>query len=95
MKVAIPDLISNSYFPVAAAVELGFFKAEGLDVEFVGFKTAAQMIAIPCLLLHRDVYGVPVVLLGQVLIVIAAILTVWSMLYYLRRAWPVILEKSA
>ena len=29
------------------------------------------------------------------LIVIAAILTVWSMLYYLRRAWPVILEKSA
>ena len=59
------------------------------------FKTAAQMIAIPCLLLHRDVYGVPVVLLGQVLIVIAAILTVWSMLYYLRRAWPVILEKSA
>ena len=32
MKVAIPDLISNSYFPVAAAVELGFFKAEGLDM---------------------------------------------------------------
>ncbi len=33
MKVAIPDLISNSYFPVAAAVELGFFKKEGLDME--------------------------------------------------------------
>jgi NitT/TauT family transport system substrate-binding protein len=33
MKVAIPDLISNSYFPVAAAVELGFFEAEGLDME--------------------------------------------------------------
>ena len=32
MKVAIPDLISNSYVPVAAAVELGFFKAEGLDM---------------------------------------------------------------
>jgi NitT/TauT family transport system substrate-binding protein len=32
MKVAIPDLISNSYFPVAAAVELGFFAREGLDV---------------------------------------------------------------
>jgi hypothetical protein len=25
MKIAIPDMISNSYFPVAAAVELGFF----------------------------------------------------------------------
>ena len=32
-KLAIPDLISNSYFPAAAAVELGFFKKEGLDVE--------------------------------------------------------------
>jgi ABC-type nitrate/sulfonate/bicarbonate transport system substrate-binding protein len=32
MKVAVPDLISNSYFPVAAAVELGFFAREGLDV---------------------------------------------------------------
>ncbi len=33
MKLAVPDLISNSYFPAVAAVELGFFKAEGLDVE--------------------------------------------------------------
>ncbi len=33
MKIAIPDLISNSYFPAAAAVELGFFKQEGLDME--------------------------------------------------------------
>jgi ABC-type nitrate/sulfonate/bicarbonate transport system substrate-binding protein len=33
MKIAVPDLISNSYFPAAAAVELGFFRSEGLDVE--------------------------------------------------------------
>jgi NitT/TauT family transport system substrate-binding protein len=32
MKIAVPDMISNSYFPVLAAVELGFFKQEGLDV---------------------------------------------------------------
>ena len=32
MKLAVPDLISNSYFPAVAAVELGFFKREGLDV---------------------------------------------------------------
>ncbi len=32
MKIALPDLISNSYFPAAAAVELGAFKAEGLDM---------------------------------------------------------------
>jgi NitT/TauT family transport system substrate-binding protein len=32
MKLAVPDLISNSYFPAVAAVEFGFFKEEGLDV---------------------------------------------------------------
>ena len=32
MRLAVPDLVSNSYFPAVAAVELGFFKAEGLDV---------------------------------------------------------------
>jgi NitT/TauT family transport system substrate-binding protein len=32
MKLAVPDLISNSYFPAAAAVELGMFKRFGLDV---------------------------------------------------------------
>ena len=32
MKLAVPDLISNSYFPAVAAAELGFFKKEGLDV---------------------------------------------------------------
>jgi NitT/TauT family transport system substrate-binding protein len=32
MKLAIPDLISNSYFPALAAAELGFFAREGIDV---------------------------------------------------------------
>ncbi len=33
MKIVIPDLVSNSYFPAIAAVELGHFAREGLDVE--------------------------------------------------------------
>ena len=32
MKLAVPDKISPSYFVAEAAIELGFFKAEGLDV---------------------------------------------------------------
>jgi CDP-diacylglycerol--glycerol-3-phosphate 3-phosphatidyltransferase/cardiolipin synthase len=59
------------------------------------FKTAAQMIAIPCLLYYDTLFGIPFAQIGQVLIVIAAILTVWSMLYYLRRAMPVIREKTS
>lgn len=32
MRLAVPDMISNSYFPALAAVELGFFAREGLEV---------------------------------------------------------------
>src|SRR6202165_452785 len=32
MKLAVPDMISNSYFPAIAAIELGLFKKEGIDV---------------------------------------------------------------
>ena len=32
MKLAVPDMISPSYFPAIAAIELGLFKREGLDV---------------------------------------------------------------
>ena len=32
MKIAVPDFITNSYFPAVAAVELGFFKEEGIDM---------------------------------------------------------------
>jgi ABC-type nitrate/sulfonate/bicarbonate transport system substrate-binding protein len=37
MRLAIPDLISNSYFPALAAAELGFFEREGIavDVELI------------------------------------------------------------
>jgi ABC-type nitrate/sulfonate/bicarbonate transport system substrate-binding protein len=32
VKLAVPDMISNSYFPAIAAIELGMFKRHGLDV---------------------------------------------------------------
>ncbi len=33
MKLAVPDMISNSYFPAIAATELGYFRQEGLDID--------------------------------------------------------------
>ena len=33
MRIAVPDLVSNSYFPAVAAVELGFFQGQGIDME--------------------------------------------------------------
>jgi CDP-diacylglycerol--glycerol-3-phosphate 3-phosphatidyltransferase/cardiolipin synthase len=58
------------------------------------FKTAGQMIAIPCLLYDQLIFGVSARIVGTILILIAAVLTVWSMLYYLQRAWDVIREKK-
>jgi hypothetical protein len=32
MKIAVPDLLSNAYFPAEAAVKPGFFHSEKLDI---------------------------------------------------------------
>ena len=58
-------------------------------------KTAAQMVAIPCLLYGQSLFGVSSMQVGSILIIVAAILTVWSMFYYLRRAWPQIRERAS
>jgi CDP-diacylglycerol--glycerol-3-phosphate 3-phosphatidyltransferase/cardiolipin synthase len=51
-------------------------------------KTTAQMIAIVLLVFQQPLLGLPIEALGMVLLYIAALLTLWSMLLYLRAAWP-------
>ena len=66
-------------------------QAKSVAVAFIGkLKTVSQMVAIPLLLYHEElVLGLPdAQWLGTVLINIAAVLTVASMLYYLRKALP-------
>ena len=47
LRIAIPDLVSNSYFPVIAAVELGFFEREGLDMSLeVVFPVPESFVAL-------------------------------------------------
>jgi CDP-diacylglycerol--glycerol-3-phosphate 3-phosphatidyltransferase len=56
-------------------------------------KTIMQMVAIPVLLYHDPLFGViPVAAIGTWLIYIAAALTVYSMLYYLKLAWPHLIQ---
>ncbi|MDR3392087.1 MAG: CDP-diacylglycerol--glycerol-3-phosphate 3-phosphatidyltransferase [Sulfuriferula sp.] len=62
-------------------------------VSMIGkFKTAAQMIAILLLLFHESLWGLDIQQLGTWLIWLAAILTMWSMAYYLRQAIPVVIR---
>jgi CDP-diacylglycerol--glycerol-3-phosphate 3-phosphatidyltransferase len=63
--------------------------SQNVAVNWVGkFKTIVQMVAIPVLLYHDPLFGVPVTALGTMLIYVAALLTIYSMLLYLRLAWP-------
>ena len=51
-------------------------------------KTISQMLAIGVLLYAKPLYGVPIFLLGEILLYLAALLTLWSMVEYLRAAGP-------
>ncbi|MDD5176973.1 MAG: CDP-diacylglycerol--glycerol-3-phosphate 3-phosphatidyltransferase [Sterolibacterium sp.] len=69
--------------------------SRSVAVSFIGkLKTTAQMIAIPLLLFHAPLGLLDVYLAGTWLIYIAAILTLWSMVYYLKMAWPEISMRS-
>jgi cardiolipin synthase len=65
-------------------------QSKSVAVAYIGkLKTTSQMIAIPLLLYHDHLFGfLDCQLLGTVLINIAAVLTVVSMLYYMRKALP-------
>ena len=65
-------------------------QSKSVAVAFIGkVKTVGQMIAIPLLLFEDRLFGIiDCHALGTVLINIAAVLTVVSMLYYLRKALP-------
>jgi cardiolipin synthase len=57
-------------------------------------KTAVQMVAIPFLLFDGRLFGIiDTHWWGTALILIAAVLTVWSMVYYLQKALPEIRAK--
>lgn len=66
--------------------ELG--KRANVAVSAVGkFKTGIQMVAIGCLLFQENFIGLPILLIGEVMLYIAGVLTVWSMTIYLMAAY--------
>ena len=66
--------------------------SKSVAVAFVGkLKTVLQMVAIPLLLFGDELFGfLDTHALGTICIYVAALLTVVSMLYYLRRALPLL-----
>jgi ABC-type nitrate/sulfonate/bicarbonate transport system substrate-binding protein len=46
MRIAVPDFVSSSFFPLIAAKELGIFKEEGQDVEIVHIPALGDVEAL-------------------------------------------------
>lgn len=64
-------------------------KRSHVAVSFLGkIKTISQMVAIPFLLWQQSLWGLPVFRIGEILLYLAGALTLWSMLAYLKAAWP-------
>ncbi len=55
-------------------------------------KTTLQMFGIAFMVYQEPFLGIPVYTVGFVLLVLAAVMTIWSMVIYLRAAWPFIIE---
>lgn len=66
-----------------------------VKVSMIGkFKTAAQMLAIGCMLYEVPLGWFPSMQVGYVLLYVAAGLTLWSMLVYLKAAWPSLVNEN-
>jgi cardiolipin synthase (CMP-forming) len=70
--------------------------SRSVAVHMVGkLKTVVQMVAIPFLLFHGQLFGlIDTQAWGTVMIWVAAVLTIWSMVYYLQKALPEIRAKA-
>ncbi len=58
------------------------------------FKTVAQIVGLTMMLYHQPLLGLPLYWIGLGLTVVAAMLTLWSMLGYLQAAWPDLMGKT-
>src|SRR5271168_2583001 len=52
------------------------------------YKTIMQIVGLSMLLFRQNLFGLPTYKLGLALTGVAAVLTLWSMVQYLRLAWP-------
>ena len=63
-----------------------------VKVDITGkIKTTLQMFGIAFMVWHVPLFGIPIYTIGFVLLLLAAVMTIWSMVVYLRAAWPFIM----
>lgn len=101
---------ASGLFTVAAAIIIGreiaisalrewmaeLGKRTRVAVSVIGkVKTSAQMVAVVLLLYRYPIGQFPTHVVGLICLYLAAILTLWSMVIYLRAAWPALTDGTA
>jgi CDP-diacylglycerol--glycerol-3-phosphate 3-phosphatidyltransferase len=61
---------------------------------FGKWKTTLQIIGISFMLYRERLFGLPTYRIGEWLVYVAAALTLWSMIDYLRAAWPAMRDRN-
>ncbi len=107
--VLLVEVHNNAVFAIPAIVIIGreivisalrewmaeLGKRASVAVSVIGkFKTTAQMVSIIVLLFDNPSDPTFLTTVGYVLLYIAAILTLWSMIVYLKAAWPDLMENK-
>ena len=60
-----------------------------IKVSLLGkYKTIMQIVGLSFLLFRQSLFGIPIYKFGIILTAVAVVLTLWSMIAYLRLAWP-------
>jgi len=107
--VLIVQADPNPWVAIAAAVIIGreitiaslrewmaeIGQRKKVEVSSMGkWKTTAQIVAILVLLVSMDIFKDPLQTIGQILLLISAVLTLWSMLIYLQAALPALTSED-
>ncbi|HZE44882.1 MAG TPA: CDP-diacylglycerol--glycerol-3-phosphate 3-phosphatidyltransferase [Steroidobacteraceae bacterium] len=67
-----------------------------IKVSMLGkYKTIMQITGLSMMLFRHNLLGIPIYKLGLLLTAVAAVLTLWSMILYLRLAWPELRDSSS
>jgi CDP-diacylglycerol--glycerol-3-phosphate 3-phosphatidyltransferase len=108
-RVVLDQVISSSFFSVVAAIILGreiaisalrewmseIGSRARVAVSGVGkVKTTFQMLAVTFLLYREDLGVIPVFKVGEFMLYLAGLLTLWSMALYIRAAWSELQESG-
>jgi len=108
--VLIVQADPNPWLAIAAAVIIGreitiaslrewmaeIGQRSKVEVSWIGkWKTTAQMVAIEILFLSMDIWKQTLTSVGQFLLLVSAILTLWSMFNYMKAALPALTKHDS